>query len=80
MIKNVQNNDPNRSRYRGPFWKSLSAEKNWKIDPWVSFRSVSYAENKEKLLWFCSQGQMVQFAHLKFCRTIFVRIEKKTLF
>ena len=38
-------------------------------DPLVSPGIVCYADKKEKLFWFCWQGQMVQFDTIKFCRT-----------
>ena len=63
--------------------KSRSAEKNWKGDPLVSPCMVSYAEKQEKLFWFSSLGQMVQFGAIIFRRTFknyfdqFVWIEKK---
>ena len=63
--------------------KSRSAEKNWKGDPLVSPGRVCYAGKQEKLFWFSSLGQMVQFGAIIFCRTFknyfgqFVWIEKK---
>ena len=47
--------------------KSRSDEKNWK--GYVSPGMVCYAEKKEKLFWFSSLGQMVQFGAIIFCRT-----------
>ena len=63
--------------------KSCSAEKNWQGDPLVSPGMVCYAGKQEKLFWFSSQGKMVQFGAIIFCRTFknyfdqFVWIEKK---
>ena len=51
--------------------------------PLVSPGIVCYAEKKEKLFWFSSLGQMIQFGTIKFRITFrnyfgqFVRIEKK---
>ena len=60
--------------------------KKLKWNPLVSSGIVCYAETKEKLFWFSSLGQQVQFGvSLKFCKT-FVRtilatsgVSKKTL-
>ena len=35
-------------------------------DPLVSPGIVCYAEEEEKLLWFSSLGQMIQFGTIKF--------------
>ena len=59
-------------------------QKNWRGDPLVSPGMVCYAEKQEKLFWFSSLGQMVQFGAIIFCRTFknyfdqFVWIEKKS--
>ena len=64
--------------------KSLAVpKKNESGDPLVSPGMVCYAEKQEKLLWFSSLGQIVQFGAIIFCRTFknyfgqFVWIEKK---
>ena len=63
--------------------KSRSAEKNERGDPLVTPGMVCYAEKQEKLFWFSSLGQIVQFGAIRFCRTFrnysgqFVWIEKK---
>ena len=63
--------------------KSRSAEKKLKGDPLVSPDIVFYAGKQEKLFWFSSLGQMVQFGPIIFCRTFknyfgqLVWIEKK---
>ena len=51
------------------FEKSLNAEKYWKGNPLVSPGTVCYAEKEEKLFWFSSAGQMIQFGTIKFRRT-----------
>ena len=62
--------------------KSHSSEKNERGDPLVSPGMVCYAEKQEKLFWFSSLDQIVQFGAIKFCRTFknyfgqFVWIEK----
>ena len=62
--------------------KSHNAEK-LKGGPLDSSGMVCYAEKEEKLFWFSSLGQMIQFGSIKFCRTFknyfgqFVWIEKK---
>ena len=62
------------------FRKSLAVPK--KIDPLVSPGMVCNAKKQEKLFWFSSLGQMVQFGSIIFCRTFknyfgqFVWIEK----
>ena len=38
-------------------------------DPLVSPCIVCYAEKEEKLFWFSSLGQMIQFGTINFCRT-----------
>ena len=66
-----------------PEKKSRSAEKNWKGDPLVSPGMVWYAGKQEKLLWFNSLDQIVQYGAIILCRTFknyfgqFVWIEKK---
>ena len=64
--------------------KSLAVpKKNESGDPLVSPGMVCYAEKQEKLLWFSSLGQIVQFGAIIFCRTFknyfgqFVWREKK---
>ena len=63
--------------------KSRSAEKKLKGDTLVSPGMVCYAGKQEKPFWFSSQGQIVQFGAIIFCRTFknyfgqFVWIEKK---
>ena len=63
--------------------KSRSAEKNERGNPLVSPGMVCYAGKQEKLFWFSSLGQIVQFGAIRFCRTFknyfgqFVWIEKK---
>ena len=58
-------------------------KKTEKGDPLVSPGMVCYAEKQEKLFWFSSLGQIVQFGAIIFCRTFknyfgqFVWIEKK---
>ena len=74
----------------GTFWgknfrkKSLAVpKKKWKGDPLVSPGMVWYAGKQEKLFWFSSVDQIVQFGAIIFCRTFknsfgqFVWIEKK---
>ena len=39
-------------------------------DPLVSPGNVWYAEKEEKLFWFSSLGQMIQFGTIKFCITL----------
>ena len=64
--------------------KSRSAEKNERGDPLVTPGMVCYAEKQEKLFWFSSLGQIVQFGAIRFCRIFrnysgqFVWIEKKS--
>ena len=64
--------------------KSRSAEKNESGEPLVSPGMVCYAEKQEKLFWFSSLGQIMQFGAIIFCRTFknyfgqFVWIEKET--
>ena len=59
--------------------------KKLKGDPLVSSGIVCYAEKEEKLFWFSSLGQMIQFGTVKFRTTFknyfgqFVWIEKKLL-
>ena len=66
-----------------PEKKFHTAEKNWKGDPLVSPGMVWYAGKQEKLVWFSSLDQIVQFGAIIFCRTFknyfgqFVWIEKK---
>ena len=43
--------------------------KNKGDDSLVSPGMVCYAEKEEKLFWFSSLGQMIQFGTIKFCRT-----------
>ena len=70
-----------KTNFRGK--KSRSAEKNERGDILVSPGMVCYAEKQEKLFWFSSLCQMVQFGAIIFCRTFknyfgqFVWIEKK---
>ena len=66
------------------FEKSLAVlEKIEKGDPLVSPDMVCYAGKQEKLFWFSSLGQMVQFGAILICRTFktyfgeFGWIEKK---
>ena len=50
--------------------KSLTMpKKTEKEDSLVSPGMVCYAEKEEKLFWFRSLGQMIQFGTKKFCRT-----------
>ena len=55
-----------------------------KTDPLVSPSFVCHAETEEKPFWFSSLAQMMQFATIKFRRTLknyfgqFVWIEKKS--
>ena len=49
--------------------KSHNAEKNERGDPLVSPGMVCYAGKQEKLFWFSSLGQMVQFGAIILCRT-----------
>ena len=49
--------------------KSRTLPKKLKGDPLVSPGNVCYAEKKEKLFWFSSLGQMIQFDTIKLCRT-----------
>ena len=49
--------------------KSRSAEKSERGEPLVSPGMVCYAEKQEKLFWFSSLDQMVQFGAIIFCRT-----------
>ena len=54
---------------------SHNAEKTEKGDPLVSPGMVCYAKKQEKLFWFSSLGQMVQFdaiIFLELSRTILV--------
>ena len=60
----------------GTFWgkffsgkKSHNDEKTERADPLVSPGMVCYAGKQEKLFWFSSLGQMVQFGAIMFCRT-----------
>ena len=58
----------------GPFGekfyeKGLSVPKKIERGPLVSPGMVCYAEKQEKLFWFSSLGQMVQFGAIIFCRT-----------
>ena len=64
------------------FWKKSLAvpKKNWKGDPLVSPGMVCYAGKQEKLFWFSSLDEIVQFGAILFCRTILVSscgLEKK---
>ena len=61
--------------------KSHNAEKIESGDTLVSPGMVCYAGKQEKLFWFSSLGQMVQFGAKIFCRTILVSSGglKKTL-
>ena len=59
--------DPLRKKNSGK--KSHSAEKKWKGDPLVSPGMVCYAVKQEKLFWFSSLDQIVQFGAIIFCRT-----------
>ena len=68
------------------FKKSLAVpKKNERGDPLVSPGMVCYAEKQEKLFWFSSLGQIVQFGAIIFCRTLknyfgqFVWIKKVTI-
>ena len=51
--------------FQRPFCRKISE----KWDPLVSPGIVCYAEKKEKLFWFSSLGQMLQFETIKFRRT-----------
>ena len=53
---------------RGPVWifSTSILSQNSLVSPGI----VCYAEKKEKLFWFSSLGQQVQFGALKFCRTL----------
>ena len=54
--------------------KSLTMpKKTERWGPLVSLGMVSYAGKQEKLFWFSSLGQMVQFGAITFCR-IFVEL------
>ena len=60
----------------GPFAKKFFRETRLAVpkkiktgDPLVSPGMVCYAEKQEKLFWFSSLGQMVQFGANLFCRT-----------
>ena len=65
------------------FKKSPTMPKKLKGGPLDSSGMVCYAEKEEKLFWFSSLGQMIQFGSIKLCRTFknyfgqFVWIEKK---
>ena len=73
----------------GPFGDFFSKKsrtmpkKTEKGDPLVSPGIVCYAEKEEKLFWFSSLRQMIQFGTIKFRRTFkkyfgqFVWIENK---
>ena len=53
------------------FKKNLTMPKE-KIERGISLvfpGMVCYAEKEEKPFWFSSQGQMIQLATIKFCRT-----------
>ena len=76
----------------GPFGEKKFLEKSFAVpkkiergDPLVSPGMVCYAEKQEKLFWFSSLGQMVQFGAIIFCRTFknyfgqFVWIKKVTI-
>ena len=54
------------------FQKKVSQcqKKSERADPLVSPGTVCYAEKQEKLFWFSSLGQMIQFGTIKFCRTL----------
>ena len=52
---------------KGTLWRH---EKIFKQSLTVSSGFVCYAKKKEELLWFSSLGQMVQFGHFKFGRTL----------
>ena len=52
------------------FRKKVSqCQKNCKGDPLVSLGMVCYALKQQKLFWFNSLDQMVQFGAIIFCRT-----------
>ena len=49
--------------------KSRTMPKNLEGDPLASPVCMLRGKKKKKTFWFSSQGQMVQFNTIKFCRT-----------